>query len=99
MKYVVLGAGGERRVYSVPDAVAEDLRGYCLNFLDWMENNVRGKKFLLFGGLQYTEEDFVDYLNTRVFPKEPSVFIENLGWIDLGEALPAPYTHCPEFNF
>ena len=99
MKQIVLGTGGELAVYAVPEAVAEELEGYCLKFLDWMENNVRAQKFLLFGGLNYTAEDFVDYLNTRAFPKETSVLVEKLGRIPVGEGLPAPYTDCPVYRF
>ncbi|MBR4308955.1 MAG: hypothetical protein IKT58_05075 [Oscillospiraceae bacterium] len=99
MKHIVLGTGDELAVYAVSDAVAEELEGYCLKFLDWMENNVRAQKFLLFGGLNYTAEDFMDYLNTRVFPKETAVFVEKLGRIPVGEGLPVPYTGCPIYRF
>ena len=39
--------------------------------------------------------------NRKVYsvPDEKSVLIENLGWIDVRESLPAPYDKCPEFNF
>ena len=37
MKYVVLSADGDRMVYLVPDAVAEDLERYCMDFCDkWL---------------------------------------------------------------
>ena len=99
MKHIVLSTGGDCMVYAVPELVAEELEAYCLRFLDWLDNNVRAQKFLLLGGLHYTAEDFIDYLNTRAFPKETSVFVENLGKLPEGEGLPAPYTDCPRYYF
>ena len=34
-----------------------------------------------------------------IFPKEPSVLVENLGWIEFDQTLPEPYQDCPQFNF
>ena len=99
MKYVVISADGDRKVYAVPDAVAEKLSKYCIDFCKWLKHNPNAKKYRIHGGLCYNEEDFIAYLNTYIFPNEKSVLVENLGWIDFNKELPAPYTDCPEFNF
>lgn len=43
MKNIVLSADGDRRVYSVPDTVADNLEQYCLNFCDWLESSPQAK--------------------------------------------------------
>ncbi len=100
MKNVVISADGDRKVYSVPDKVADNLSKYCNRFrTQWLPRNPHAKKYRIRGGLCYNEEDFIEYLNTWVFPNQKSVLVENLGWIDFDAELPAPYTDCPQFNF
>ena len=100
MKPIVISADGNRKVYLVPDKVADNLSKYCIRFCTkWLPRNPHAKKYRIHGMLCYNEEDFIAYLNTWAFPNEPSVFVENLGWIDFQEKLPAPYTDCPQFNF
>lgn len=100
MKNIVLSADGDRKVYCVPDIVADNLTKYCTEFCTkWLQKSPHAKKYRKCGGVCYNEEDFIEYLNTWVFPNEESVFVENLGWIDFQSKLPAPYTDCPEFNF
>lgn len=98
MKNVVISADGDRKVYSVPDVVADNLREYCIEFCDkWLQSSPHAKKYRKGGGVCFNEEDFIEYLNTWIFPNQKSVFVENLGWIDFD--IPAPYTDCPQFNF
>ena len=100
MKPVVLSADGERKVYSVPDLVAEHLSEYCLDFaVDWLRNSPQAKKYRNDRGFCFNEDDFIDYLNQYVFPDEKSVLVKNLGWIDFDSKLPAPYCDYPQFNF
>ncbi len=100
MKNIVLSADGDRVVYSVPDKVADNLEKYCLEFCTtWLKTSPHAKKYRTSGGLCYNQEDFINYLNKWVFPEKPSSFVENLGWIDFGSALPEKYKNCPEFNF
>ena len=100
MKNVVLSADGDRMVYSVPDVVAERLEEYCLYFCDhWLRTDPHGRQYKIRGGYCYNEADFIEYLNRWVFPQQPSKLVENLGWIDFGEALPGIYRDCPQFNF
>ena len=100
MKEVILSADGDSVVYSVPDAVANDLRKYCIHFCDkWMKTDPNARKFKVKGAYCYTEADFIDYLNAYVFPEQKSVFVKDLGWTDLGKNLPAEYRNHPYFNF
>lgn len=100
MKYVVISADGDRKVYAVPDIVADNLRKYCMEFYTkWLRNSPHAEKYRICGGLCYNEEDFIEYLNTWVFPDQKSILVENLGGIDFDSKLPAPYTDCPQFNF
>ncbi len=99
MKNIVLSADGDRKVYSVPDVVADQLAKYCGDFIKWLRNSPDAKKYRMGGGLCFDEDDFVKYLNTRVFPNQESVLIKNLGWIDFDSELPSPYNEYPAFNF
>jgi len=100
MKKVVISADGDRKVYSVPDVVAENLEKYCMEFCTtWLWESPHAKKYRMDGGLCYNEDDFIEYLNKWVFPDEKSVLIKNLGWMDYSESVPAPYDECPEFHF
>ena len=100
MKNVVISADGDRKVYSVPDIVADNLSKYCIEFCtEWIWNSPYAKKYRICGVVCYDEDDFIEYLNTYVFPNEKSVLIKNLGWIDFDTKLPTPYCDYPEFNF
>ena len=99
MKNIVLSADGERKVYSVPEAVADCLYEYCLDFEKWIQSSPNAKKYRTRRGYGFDEDDFIEYLNTWIFPEQKSVLVENLGWIDFESELPKPYTGCPQFNF
>lgn len=100
MKNVVISADGDRKVYAVPDIVANDLAKYCMEFCTaWIWNSPDAKKYRTHGGVCYNEEDFIEYLNTYLFPMEKSVLVKNLGFVDFHAKLPAPYCDYPQFNF
>ena len=100
MKEVIISADGDSIVYLVPDAVANDLKKYCIYFFDkWMKTSPHAQKYKIKGGYCYNEADFIDYLNEYVFPEQKSVFVKNLGWTCLGSNLPAEYKDHPYFNF
>ena len=100
MKEVIISADGDSIVYLVPDAVADDLRKYCIYFCDkWMKTSPDARKYKTKEGYCYNEEDFIDYLNEYVFPEQKSVFVKNLGWTDCGRNLPPEYKNHPYFNF
>jgi hypothetical protein len=100
MKEVILSADGESIVYSVPDAAAEDLKKYCIEFCDkWMKTSPNAVMYKLKGGFCFNEADFIDYLNEYIFPDEKSTFVKSLGWTDLGRDIPEEYQGLPYFNF
>jgi len=100
MKEVILSADGDSVVYSVPDAVAEHLEEYCLEFCaNWIHNSPDAEKHRKGDVACYSEGDFIDYLNAYIFPDDESRMIKNLGWTDFGENLPAEYKDYPYFNF
>ena len=99
MKNIILSADSEWVVYSVPDPVADQLRKYCLQFDRWLWTSPKAKKYHMGDGVCYNEADFIDYLNTDVFPDQPSVLLDNLGWPDEDCPLPPQYRDCPQFHF
>ena len=98
MKNVILSADSDRRVYSVPDAVADNLEKYCMEFIDWLEASPDAKKYRRKGVLWYDESDFILYLNKYVFPKEQSVYVRNIG-NEYSKWASCEYKDCPSFNF
>ena len=101
MKSVILSADGDRVIYSVPDIVAENLDEYCLKFCgEWLHTSPGAEKYRIRDNIVcYTESDFIDYLNTFIFPAEKSVFVKNLGPIYPEDDLPEEYKNYPYFNF
>ena len=100
MKKVILSADGDSILYSVPDAVADNLEEYCLEFCsDWLRNSPDAERYRVGKAVCYTEADFIEYLNTYVFPDRESKMIKNLGWTDLGKNLPEEYRNIPYYNF
>ena len=81
LKEVILSADGDSVVYSVPDAVANNLESYCNTFCNqWMQTSPAAEKYKIGGVYCYNEADFIDYLNTYLFPEQKSVFVKSLGW-------------------
>ncbi len=99
MKNVILSADGSSKVYAVPDAVADDLESFCQDFCDWLYNSSDAKKYHTDEGACYDETDFIDYLNTWVFPDTPSVLVKDLGFVRWNWCIPFKYRRCPRFNF
>lgn len=95
MKYVLLSADNNPSVYLVPDMLADNLSEYCIDFCHtWLHESPHAKKYRFGGGVCYNEKDFVDYLNTWVFPEEQSKLIETLGWINTDKDIPSRYKGC-----
>lgn len=102
MKKVILSADAELYVYSVPNVVADNLEDYCQEFqCDWLVNSKEAKKYRRRGGLIFNEKDFIEYLNTYIFPDDRSVLVEKIGFVNIhsGEVLPKKYENIPRFNF
>lgn len=97
MKEIILSADASPSVYLVPDEVADNLRQFCLDFISWLRKSPDAKKLRISGGVCYNEKDFIDYLNTWVFPNSPSVLVKsfNLGY----GVIPDEYKHLEWFNF
>ena len=99
MKNVILSADGSSKVYSVPDAVADDLEHYCQDFSNWLYESPDAAKYHDGAGVCYDEADFIEYLNTWVFPEQPCVFVADLGVIRWNWLTPFKYRRCPRFKF
>ena len=105
MKEVILGTDGDSVVYSVPDEVADNFRKYCMEFCsNWIWKSSDAAKYRVadeYGEVCacYCEADFIEYLNTWVFPGQPSVFVKNIGWTQYGRKLPTEYQSYPCFHF
>ena len=73
MRDIILMADGARKVYSVPEAAAENLEKYCLDFCDkWLWTSPDAAVFRKSGVLRYDERDFISWLNLLsrgVFPR------------------------------
>ena len=103
MKQILLSADGPISVYRVPDAVADDLEAYCLEFsCHWLHESPDAAKYRVKRGsavvVCYTEKDFIEYLN-RYLCAEPSSLVTTLSNVSCGDELPMEYTGLPYFNF
>ena len=104
MKPVILSADGPLTVYMVPDEVADNLLDYCKEFCNkWLPNSPDAAKYRLPSSdgrfvLCYSDADFIEYLNTYIFPDQPSRRLPGLvvRWI---EELPRKCRDLPHFNF
>ena len=100
LKYVLLSADSDTSVYLVPDEVANNLKKYCIDFCNkWLYQSSYAKKYHIGGSVCYNEKDFIEYVNTWIFPNEPSVLIETIGWINSKADIPEKYRECKWFNF
>lgn len=101
MKNVLLSADNNPSVYIVPDVVADNLQNYCLDFcVAWLRQSPNAEKYRLDNGsVCYDETDFIEYLNTWLFPNEKSTFFETLGCIKSKKSIPKKYRRCEWFNF
>ena len=96
MKYVLLSADSNPSVYLVPDIVADNLREYCMEFCDvWLRKSPYARKFRFGNGFCYNEKDFIEYLNTWLFPHEQSKLV----WDNEEKDISPTYQGCEWFNF
>ena len=107
MKNILLSHDSELYVYSVPDIVADNLNEYCCEFDKWLWTSPHAKEHRIDiaeengGGLGvcFNAHDFIKYLNSWIFPDNPSLLVETLNYVwDASEA-PEKYKHCKWFNF
>lgn len=96
MKNVILSAGGPKRVYSVPDRIADHLESACWYFCSvWILDGPECRRFIKDGVLCYNDRDFIDYLNKWEAPEFESVFVENIDT----NAIAKKYKNCPRYTF
>ena len=103
MKQVLLSADGAISVYRVPDAVAENLEKYCLEFsCRWLHESPDAARYRVKRGsavvVCYTEKDFIEYLN-RYICAELSSLVTTLPNVYSKKELPKEYSGLPYFNF
>ena len=103
MKEIILSTDNGYNIYSVPDAVADDLDRYCLDFCNnWLKNSPDAEKYRTYiydtCVYIYTEADFIEYLNRYLFPDEPSHLICNIDMIE-NDILLDKYKNYPRFEF
>jgi len=102
MKPVRLSADGPVSVYMVPDIVSEHLKEYCLDFCnDWLLNDPEAirRYHTPSGVLCYNETAFIAYLNTHLFPDQPSYIAPGTEPVWRDADLPKEYRSVPYFNF
>lgn len=103
MKNVLLSADSEISVFSVPDAVADNLEKYCLEFCcHWLHESPYAAKFRVkmgsLIGVCYSEKNFIEYLNQYICD-ERSVLVEILANVYNENDVPEEYIGLPHFNF
>lgn len=92
MKPVRLRHDGPITVYMVPDEVAKNLRRYCLEFCEWMQDSPEAAAAYWTGsGFAYGAADFIEYLNTHHFPDQPSYPVCDEDSKEYREYRSAPY--------
>ncbi len=97
-----MSADGDLSLYLVPADVADNLavvaNEFAFNYVWFSEK--RGK-FLKLKGEQYgavfNEEDFIEYLNTVLYPEKPSKKLKTL--CDFDDEVPEEYKRVPYYNF
>jgi len=103
MKEVVLSADGDLSLYLVPADVADNLATVANEFaFNYIWFGEKSGKFLKLCGEQYvacfTEEDFIEYLNTVLYPDKPSKKLKTFQAAD-DEEVPEEYRKYPYYNF
>ena len=103
MKEVVLSADGDLSLYLVPADVADNLATVANEFaFNYVWHGEKSGKFLQLCGEQYgavfDETDFIEYLNTVLYPDKLSRKIKTFQAAD-DEDLPKEYRKYPYYNF
>ena len=103
MKEVVLSADGDLSLYLVPADVADNLATVANEFaFNYVWHGEKSGKFLQLCGEQYgavfDETDFIEYLNTVLYPDKPSKKIKTFQATD-DEEMPEEYRKYPYHNF
>jgi len=94
-------------VYMVPDVVADNLEKYADLFFKWLKNSEYAEEFrrqVLIGDRivnSYICDHtiFIDYLNTWLFPDQPSHLVGELDALKGKDPRYEEYLNAPHFNF
>ena len=79
---VIISADGDSVVYSVPDAVDEELSKYCIMFCDkWIKTSNDAAKYRVNGVYCYNKSDFIAWLNEFIF-SGTEIRICEKSWLD-----------------
>ena len=96
MKYVVLSADNELKVYLVPDSIAESKITFfkrCYEFsMNWKDRLIHPKDW-------YDEKDFIEFLNAKICKDEKCVYVESIGWDYERKKWPEKYQKCYWYAF
>ncbi len=103
MKKILLSADSEISVFCVPDEIADNLEKYCLEFCcNWLHKSPAAAKYRVkmgnMIGVNYSEKDFIDYLNQYICD-EKSILICTLTGVFEKDDIPKEYSGLPYFNF
>ena len=98
-----MSADGDLSLYLVPADVADNLADVANEFaINYVWHGENSGKFLKLCGKQYvayyTEEDFIEYLNTVLYPDKPSKKLKTFKAAD-DEDVPEEYRKYPYYNF
>jgi len=100
MKHLILSADNTPSLYLVPEDVTNNLDKHLKKFWEWMQTNPNAEKYRIdcgnFISICYNESDFIQYLNTWIFPDQPAQLIEAF---DEYMDIPEKYKHIQWFNF
>ena len=98
MKYVVLSADNELKVYLVPDFIAESRKSFNKICFEFSMNSEKLRTHS-HDGYGFDEKNFIEYLNEKVCKEEKCVYVENLGWDYKRKKWPEKYRKCYWYNF
>lgn len=101
MKYIIISADGETAWCALCRMRRRIIwRNTALSFCDtWLHTNPDAEPYRMGSVVSCDEKDFIKYLNTWIFPEQPSVFIENIGQVESDADILEKYRECPVFHF
>ena len=109
MKHVLLSADSNSSVYLVLNIVFDNLREFCMEFLEELYSFDNGDELEITDNTHtpqesensvcYDETALIYWLNHKKFPNGPSIFVETLDWDAFEGKIPELYKESDWFNF
>lgn len=97
MKEIMISADSPISIYLVPDEVAENLREYCMEFLDELYTFSNNRELEIIDNehqpsdqeeaVQYDETGFIYWLNEKKFPNQKSSLVRTMTWDEFEDGL------------